>query len=905
MRGAVGRQEEFAELTRLLARAIEGAGTIAEVTGEAGIGKSTLLRRLMATVPSTVLVWHSAPTRAEATLAWSGLVPILRQAGEATATLDGRARDVLTSLASVVPDEAVDATAAAFAFGDLLTGVAASRPLLVVLDDAQWLDAASAGALSQALRLVPRVRCLTVIARRSEAQATIEGERLAPEHSTTIRLAGLGEAEVAALVETIARRPLGQRDVATIQARTNGNPLYVVEIARALAAGASLASALQPASAGAALTARVEGLPARTRAALRAAALLATPRVDVIASVVDDPLDALAAAEEAGVVTIESVSDASGRHDLVRFTHPLLASAVVDSSSTAAVRQLHAALAEAVADRTQASLHLAASKPPASPAIAQRFETVGATALAAGAPELATTLLHASVDTTAPTDRADRARRLLALAGAQVQAGFSCDAVAALEAIDPEPGSDLEWMVLASLSVPRSRCEGSQAGARAARRALEVVADPGIRAALYRHLVYCEMQVSAERALQAANDAWAEAQYAGGEHTALAALVAVRSCEVVAGERVDLDALLADASAWAGPWTAASPPEMIAQALVWTDHPNAATHVGRVVNAVRALGLRVEEENSSIQAGEIALRQGRWQDAEARFSGVRSAIPAGLYCWSTLCAATGRADEAAELLRRAELRSRGAGDRVQGMTVEACNAYALGADRAAVMLDDADEAARAFGLGAVRTMPYRRDHVEALVAADRLDDAHAVLDRLVADAERSGLESAIADATAAAGVVAAAVGETERGRELLETAAKLHDRGALGYEHARTLLALGTVTRRAGRPSEARGHLDDAVARFGALGATPWIRRCRDELARLGRTRRATPGVLTPTEMQVASLVAAGRSNAEVAAALFVSVRTVESNLTRIYRKLAVRSRTELARHPLLAPDET
>ena len=125
-----------------------------------------------------------------------------------------------------------------------------------------------------------------------------------------------------------------------------------------------------------------------------------------------------------------------------------------------------------------------------------------------------------------------------------------------------------------------------------------------------------------------------------------------------------------------------------------------------------------------------------------------------------------------------------------------------------------------------------------------------------------------------------------------------HESSGLYYELARTLLSAGTAARRAGRRTDARVHLERAKGLFDGMRAILWSRRCEDELDRLG-TRRSgqDESKLTPTEQRIAELVAAGRTNNEIASTLFVSVRTVESNLTRIYRKLGLRSRTELTRH--------
>jgi DNA-binding CsgD family transcriptional regulator len=197
----------------------------------------------------------------------------------------------------------------------------------------------------------------------------------------------------------------------------------------------------------------------------------------------------------------------------------------------------------------------------------------------------------------------------------------------------------------------------------------------------------------------------------------------------------------------------------------------------------------------------------------------------------------------------------------------------------------------------VREPAYFRlvpDEIEVLVALGQLDEAEALL----APFEEAGrdLDRAWAMATGARcrALVVAARGDHPAASAAADEAVIQHDRLPLPFELGRTLLVKGTVQRRAKRKREARDTLTQALEIFQGLGAVLWVERTRAELARIGG--RAPSSVdLTPTEARVAELVAAGGTNREVADALFVSVHTVEANLKRIYRKLGIRSRTELA----------
>jgi DNA-binding CsgD family transcriptional regulator len=189
---------------------------------------------------------------------------------------------------------------------------------------------------------------------------------------------------------------------------------------------------------------------------------------------------------------------------------------------------------------------------------------------------------------------------------------------------------------------------------------------------------------------------------------------------------------------------------------------------------------------------------------------------------------------------------------------------------------------------------WRADHVEALLELGRISDAVGVLDAWEADATRVGREWVLAQVTRCRGFVAAAQADVEQAQRLLAEAVAKHEAVGDPFGRARALLALGVVRRRARQKRAAREAIEAAVAGFEELGAATWVEKARAELGRVGGRTRGEG--LTPAERRVADLVAAGQTNREVAATLFLGERTVASHLTRIYAKLGVRSRTELAR---------
>jgi DNA-binding CsgD family transcriptional regulator len=193
--------------------------------------------------------------------------------------------------------------------------------------------------------------------------------------------------------------------------------------------------------------------------------------------------------------------------------------------------------------------------------------------------------------------------------------------------------------------------------------------------------------------------------------------------------------------------------------------------------------------------------------------------------------------------------------------------------------------------GAMRVVP---DEIEALLQLGRVEEAEELLTAHEMRAALTDRSSARAACARCRGLLLAAQAHHEAALDSFDIALRQHERAPMPFEKARTSFALGVTQRRAKQKRAARESLSEALDSFQRLGASLWEKATRAELARIGG--RAPSGGLTPTEARVADLVGQGMSNKEVAAALFVTVKTVESTLSRVYAKLGVRSRTALAR---------
>jgi DNA-binding CsgD family transcriptional regulator len=186
------------------------------------------------------------------------------------------------------------------------------------------------------------------------------------------------------------------------------------------------------------------------------------------------------------------------------------------------------------------------------------------------------------------------------------------------------------------------------------------------------------------------------------------------------------------------------------------------------------------------------------------------------------------------------------------------------------------------------------DLLEALIATGELDEAETILSQWQPRVARLDRAWALAILARCHGLLLAARGDLDGAFASFEQARVEHDRDADPFSRARTLLALGRTQRRAKRRAAARATLEDALARFESLGAPLWADQTRAELARIGG-RAPSGDTLTEAERRIANLVAEGHTNKQVAAALFLTEHSVETALSRIYRKLGIRSRAQLA----------
>lgn len=888
-------------------RCLRGAGTVL-LDGPAGIGKTTLWRALVAQAEHDGwLVLSCAPTESEADLPFAALADVLRPLGERVAALPGpqrRAADMVLLRAD--SDEPVDERVICAATRSLLdAAVATEVPVLIAIDDTPWLDRASERALRFALRRVAPRPATLVACRRAEAAPEVVplGLDQGPAGGRLTRI-GVPPLGVGALHHILRNRlgtTLGRPLLARIARDAGGNPLLAIELARAVlrlprppSPGEDLPVA---ASMQQLLAELLATMPTETLHAVRLAALLTVPTLrDLTAAgvrpAVFDP------AEEAGLLVVTPVA--------VEFTHPVYASTVRSTISPGIRRRLHRALADVVADPDERARHLALCTVGPDGAIAGIIADAAERQQARGAPEAAAQLFERAAALTPEQDADGRGRRRLSAVRCRYDSGEYAAAGAGAEAIADEFTGELraESLLLRAI-VAWSADEPGEVAVGAAERALAAV-PPGspLAGRVHAHLAgFVDAPGPARRHAEAALALLTTAEDDRG--LIAAALLQLFFQEVRTGLPARTE-LMDRALAMEGDepsWLAGTIPAVWWKSIDDADRARQRLH--RMLSRATARGDQPLQHELLSHLGETELLAGCWSAAEQHIAAARdlgeqlgTGLNGEMWLAGLLDAHRGDLAEAAAVAEAGLRRADDTGDGWVRRIYQHLAAFvALSAGRMG-------EAARAYGslaasvdeLGLVEPLAQRfePDWIEACVGAGDLATARAALARLAQRHDRLprpwttlGLARSrvLLDSASGADPLAAL-------EELTAARAGVPE-GVLPLDRARCLLVAGVVHRRSRRKRAAQDALRAAEAEFAAIGARAFVERAQAEQGRIGG-RPPAPLDLTATEERVARLAAQGRTNRVIADELFISPKTVEANLARIYRKLGISSRAEL-----------
>ncbi|HUQ22615.1 MAG TPA: AAA family ATPase, partial [Gaiellaceae bacterium] len=861
------------------------------VEGEPGIGKTTLwLHAARAAELRGHRVLRAEPAEREAKLSYAALTDLIGPVYDVGRGELPEPQQRALDAALLRSAGSANARTIGSALVNFLGALARTDPVVLAIDDAQWLDRASTAGLEFAARRLPTgVKLL--LARRPGAEAPLGLDR---DSVTRIEVGPLSLGGIHHLLRTHLGSPPPRPTLARIAQTSGGNPFFALELARAPAGHAPGVPLTVPESLQELVAGRIEALSSAAREAVLLASAFTRPTVEAVAA----PPAALQEAEAAGVLVVER-----GR---IRFSHPLLSAAVYGAAGGAERLELHRRLADLVEDPDERALHLSLSvSSPDEPAAAE-IEAAAARAARRGAQDAAAELYRAAHDLTPDVDGAARARRLSGEAAALHAAGSPAQARAAAErAVEAAPHGPARAEALFFLSPIAWIDPGELGPLDCLHLALaEPGLDPRLRGRIHSKLgMYSDgdQRQGVEHAEAAASLLQAELDPGLLAYTLLAVLFF--GAQTGRGIHEGLLKRALELEQRAGRES-----EKSSLVLIWlqcTDAHEGARARHRLEDEwYRDRGEEIwrAEKRSHLalvefQAGNWALARRLVEQSCAELEPVGSQGPLGMPFWTRarFDVYTGRIEEARATLlpMLADARARPGNAWFTTFLLEVLGFAALtegdcdAADRAFAELE---ELLASIGVTVPFAVRPDADHVEAVVGLGEIERARRLLVRFEerhASAPRPWTLQALPRAQA---LVAAAEGDPTRALSILEQAPVVAE---LPFEHARNLLVQGSLQRRLKRKRAAAESLGRAFETFTGLGSPDWARRARDELDRVG-LRRGDPYELTETERRVAELAASGMTNREVAQAAFVSPKTVEANLARVYRKLGIRSRAEL-----------
>ena len=901
--GLVGRERECTVIDRLLEDAHEGMSGALVVRGEAGIGKSALLGYAVRQATPGMLVLRAEGVEAESDLAFAGLHGLLRPVVSYLGELPQTQSSVLAGALGLASSVNSDRLLISAAVLSLLAAAAENQPLLCVVDDAQWMDRPSADALVFTARRL-----------RAERMAILFGAREGEMHRfeaagvTELVLTGLDPSSAAAVLAAGARNTVpAVRE--RLLAEAYGNPLALLELPESLSDAqlegrVSLSEALP-------LSPRLERvfrqragrLSETAQTALLVAAADTTgdlPAVLRAAAGLGLPPDALDPAEGAHLVRITG--------QMIMFRHPLVRSALYQGATLRQRQRAHAALADAFTGEEHADRrvwHQAMATLTGDEEVAAALEASARRSQMRAAHSSAATAFFRAAELS--TDEQRRTRRVAAAAQAAWAAGQPDRAREAITRALPTASGELKAKLLQLSGIIEARCGSIPTALGRLLEGADASTDPSLM---------LEMLVDAAEAAEFSGQIATEVQL--GERVSSLQATTTRDrmlasllrgfANVFSGDHRAAGPLLEDAIREADTLDDPRVLALAANAASVGGYPgNGLQYANRAVESARRQGLlSLLPRALETQAYELLNNSSFELAYAAAEEGYRLSLDVGhgggwpLVYMARVEAVWGREADA----RRHTEDALATGQRTGSTFLAGLAEWNLGflelalgrpAEAAAQMLTVTD--LKQPNVNPLVALPAIPDMVEAAVRCGRageLGGRLAAFERWTTAAPVEARRALLARCQALAGERDPA----EAFGEAIERAAALPP-----FQRARTELLYGEWLRRDRQRIEARTHLHAALELFQRLGAIPWAERAEAELRATGETaRRRDPFALarlTPQELQISRLVADGQTNREIAAQLYLSPRTIDYHLRKVFTKLGIGSRADLIRDGL------
>ncbi|GAA2216420.1 LuxR family transcriptional regulator [Nonomuraea monospora] len=908
-----GRAPECAAIDGLLASVETGLCAHLVITGEAGIGKTAMLAYAARSAAGRMLILQARGVRAEGDVPFAALTQLLGAIPWDKADLAPPQRVALRAALAVdeAPATGLDRLATGLGVLNVLSALAAERPSLVLLDDVQWMDAESVQALVFAARRLRHDSVGFLFALRDGGEAE-------PVGFPRMRLPGLDATATAHLLAERGTR-LRPAEAGRLAELVRGNPLALVDLADLDPERLHhLGSSAEPLPIGSVLEQaygeQIDRLPAGTRRALLFVALIKEPDTQVLHAVLAGEnldLTRLAPAEDVRLVSVGS--------GVVEFRHPLISSALVQRTAPSERRSAHRAIAAALgADtslqaREQRVWHLAAAAYGPDEDVAAALEECAVRAISVSGYASAATAYERAARLSA--GRREQAGRLLSAASAAFHAGQSARAGGLLERA--QRFATVEDEVRCEVQALRGRLESRRGNPLDAYSGLVEEAArlqerrPDLALVLLASAIPAAVFAGrGEEALAAARRADDLGRAVGGPYALYGQCMLGGMLALLGepgGEQL-LDVAFAQLDLDGRP-----PPQIlpllgdVAYAYTILERFDDAQRIHRTLTRVAteraAAGLMIWP------IGEQALidfRRGLWRAAHAgALQAEQLAMDCGLdneiannqHVLAWIAASRGQEAECRRYVELVRQQVAVSGARIFDLLTQCVLGHlelGLGhVEQAITELEQARELALAFGIRNMTHFQWAPELAEAYIQRGRHADARVVIDLLTGIGEQTQTAIVRATGSRCRGLLA------EEFDEHFQRALDHHRLAGRPFELARTRLCFGQRLRRRKRRSLAREQLQAAWRTFSALEADCWTARAHAELEATGlrMPARAASGadLLTPQELQVALQVSEGASNREAAERLFVSVKTVEYHLSRVYRKLGVGSRADLS----------
>ena len=882
------------------------------VDGEVGIGKTTLWREATeCAARQGFVVFAAQGAPAEVTYAYAVVADLLKDA------VDDGLLAGLTAVQRVALDRALhgggagpatDERIVAAAFLAIIEHTGSRAPILVAIDDAQWLDASSRAVIGYAVRRLTGRTGLLVTVRTGESVIldALEGLRLSrPDALSRVSMRPLMLGEVHALISARLGRTLPRPVITKICEISGGNPLFALELARAVPPDTARIADALPRTLAAMVSRRVGVQDETTAALLLATACAAAPTVESIGAATDMSttrvVELLESMEDQRIVTLDG--------NRVRFTHPLFATGVYTNAASSHRRAMHRTLAT-LAERPEVrARHLALAATTADADALSALDAAAEATVAQGAPAVAAELVELAVKL-----GGDSAARRIRAGELHFRAGSLVAARTHLQkALNDAPHGVLRCLSLMWLGAVKAYDDDMVGAVEAMSEAVDEAGDDAALGllCLLRLALALAMTDRLGEALKRGEKAVELADRLGVPNLRSQALSIWVVGKFVAGQGFDHQALhtalqLEDPLGGATTFLQASAVQAMIAAYTG-DLDRARVQLRAVQQRMLDSGTEVDIIWAAVHTAAIAVWSGRYAEAtQVAQEAVQHAEQMGgrlvlVTAWTQQAAAaayTGREADARAAAKAAIDTANAI--RASQLAKEPSNSLAflevsLGNSPAALAtLQPQLEVFDGTGGTEIEGGGHLPDAIEALATLGRADEAEPLVEALERNGVRHDRPWMLAMGARGRGHILAARRDLDGAQSAVEEAMVHHQRLPMPFETARSQLLLGQLQRRRRRKQEAAASLREALDTFERLGTPLWASRARAELTRLDGIGSDGHG-LTAAEQRIAALAEAGLSNKQIAAELFIAAKTVEMNLSRVYRKLGVRSRAGLS----------